>query len=142
MAQSTPDAAEIDAGLCFRDAIDAIEGGMISEGEYFEHLIAHYRGLRHPFDHEPGMVYHLIVTEPVASSIHRNSLKNDYEDFNTAEIEACRKLFHNCVEGDMGNFTASLDGLLPRGDQLIQPVTTLAATRDTSRYFDCASQWL
>jgi hypothetical protein len=139
MKQSTPDAAEVNAGLCFRDAIDAIEGGMISREEYFEHLIAHYRGSRHPFNHEPGIVYQLIVTEPVASSIRQHSLKNDYNDFNPAEIEACRKLFHSCVEGNMATSPQHLKNSHDDATSSSSLLLSWPLPRDKSRYFDCAS---
>jgi hypothetical protein len=135
MTDSTHRPVETNAGLCFRDAIDAIEVGMISKEEYFEHLIAHYRGLRHPFDHERGMVYQLMVTEPVASSIRRHALWGDYEDFDVAEIEACQKLFHSCVEGNMGQFTAGLDELSRRHALILQPVTVLAAIEGHDEIF-------
>jgi hypothetical protein len=135
MTDSAEDTDRSKAGLCFRDAIDAIEAGMISEDEYFRHLVAHFRGLRHPFDHERGMVYQLMVTEPVASSVRRYSLQDDYEDFEGVEIESCQRLFQSCAEGHMGQFTATLEELSRRRPLLLQPVTILAATKGHDEIF-------
>lgn len=106
---------------------------MITKDEYFKHLLAHYRGLRHPEDVDPRQ--RMFVRGPFAKSMVFYAINQDYEDFNVAEIDACQYLFKSCVEGDLGGFTTTLDELTPRHALLLQPVTILTGTEGQDETF-------
>jgi hypothetical protein len=135
MTSSAENTDRANTGLCFREAIEAIEADMLSEDEYFRHLIAHFRGIRHPFDYHRAAVYQLMVTEPVASSIRRHALQDDYEDFRAEEVEICQNLFQSCAEGNTGQFMTFLDELSHRHALVLHPVTVIAATKGYEEIF-------
>ncbi|KAF2431509.1 hypothetical protein EJ08DRAFT_696304 [Tothia fuscella] len=123
------------AGLCFREAIDALEGGMITKEEYFRHLITHYSGLRHPFDLKEDAIHQLMITEKVANSIRKYSLQSGYEVFTEQELDACHRLMMFCTEDDLGNFITTFDELSSRSSLLLHPMTTLAAMEGSDKIF-------
>jgi hypothetical protein len=124
-------------GLCFDEAVAAMQQGSISEDVYFSYLIQHYRGVRHPFD-LPGAKYlGSTLPEPIARSVWESSIYTAYENFSETEVEACKKLFRTCAQGDLEQFASILEELSSRKSLLLPPMILLAATRrhdDIFRY--------
>lgn len=63
--------------LCFGEAFDAKRAGKITEEEYFGHLLAHFRGVRHPQD--SGIEREVSSFDPVGASIRELALRTDYQ---------------------------------------------------------------
>ena len=63
--------------LCFLDAFEAKQAHFITEGEYVSHLLAHFRGVRHPQD--DGTDGRLEGSDPVGASMRELALNTDYE---------------------------------------------------------------
>ena len=64
--------------LCFRDAFVSKQSGTITEEEYLDHLIAHFRGVRHPQDSDKEDVI-TAKWDPFGASIKEMALRTDYE---------------------------------------------------------------
>jgi hypothetical protein len=79
--------------LCFRDAFEAKVCHHITEDEYVRHLLAHFRGVRHPQDGGPD--WRVEASDPVGASIRELALSTDYEPMKgirTSSEEFCTKL--------------------------------------------------
>ena len=66
--------------LCFLQALanaHSREGG-IQQQEYFNHLLAHFRGVRHPQDSISGIGETLAKIQPWVGSLREVALASDY----------------------------------------------------------------
>ncbi len=63
--------------LCFRDAFVAKQAHRITEAEYVDHLIAHFRRVRHPQDSDRDVI--TAKWDPFGASIREMALRTDYE---------------------------------------------------------------
>ncbi len=65
--------------LCFVDAYWAKEEKKITETEYITHLVAHYRGIRHPPNEgRLADICQVTLYEPFAGSIRKHALESRY----------------------------------------------------------------
>ena len=63
--------------LCFGEAWEAKAMKKITEEEYFGHLLAHFRGARHPEDSGKDLI--MTRFDPVGASIRAMALNNEYQ---------------------------------------------------------------
>jgi hypothetical protein len=63
--------------LCFQQAF--LKRGEITEKEYISHLLAHFRGLRHPKDSEKDEGAIVELLDPFGASVREVALKPGYE---------------------------------------------------------------
>jgi len=63
--------------LCFREAFLAKQYNEITEDEYMGHLLAHFRGVRHP--HDSGKDTTVSKSDPFGAAIRDMALKTDYQ---------------------------------------------------------------
>jgi hypothetical protein len=63
--------------LCFREAFLDKIFNKISEEEYLNHLIAHFRGVRHPLDSGTDPIVE--VHDPIGRSFKKVALRADNE---------------------------------------------------------------
>jgi len=79
--------------LCFLEAMLAKSSKSITEREYFSHLLAHFRGVRHPRDsgREPAVS----KLDPVGGSIREMALRDDYEPLGVERKHALSELIIN-----------------------------------------------
>lgn len=63
--------------LCFRAAFRAKQSQSITEQEYLRHMIAHFRGVRHPEDGGTDVI--VSKFDPVGASFRVMALRSDYE---------------------------------------------------------------
>ncbi|EON66483.1 hypothetical protein W97_05581 [Coniosporium apollinis CBS 100218] len=119
--------------LCFEDAFTEFKSGRISEVEYLGHLLAHFRGSRHPGDSDSRNFKAVLGSfNPYAESIRQAALETDYQPLeNTTALE---RLFEACLAGNSAQFKSSLEGLNDGHASLImQPLATLAAEKGRAR---------
>lgn len=79
--------------LCFLDAFEAKQAQFITEDEYVKHLLAHFRGVRHPQD--DGTDWRLEASDPIGASMRELALGTDYEPMKgirASSEESCTKL--------------------------------------------------
>jgi hypothetical protein len=79
--------------LCFLDAFEAKQAQFITEDEYVGHMLAHFRGVRHPQD--DGIDWRLEASDPIGASIRELALSTDYEPMKgirASSEESCAKL--------------------------------------------------
>src|SRR2546423_3677948 len=79
--------------LCFLDAFQAKQAHFITKDEYIRHLLAHFRGVRHPQD--DGTDWRLESSDPIGASMRELALSTDYEPMKgirTSSKEFCAKL--------------------------------------------------
>ena len=69
--------AEPAESLCFLEAFNAKQNDQITEKEYLNHLLAHFRGVRHSQDNNIDDV--LLKTDPFGDSIRRMALGPDHD---------------------------------------------------------------
>ena len=79
--------------LCFLDAFEAKQAQYITEDEYVRHMLAHFKGVRHPQD--DGTDWRLEASDPIGASIRELALSTDYgpmKGIGTSSEEFCAKL--------------------------------------------------
>jgi hypothetical protein len=122
--------------LCFEEAIMAFEAKKISEIVYLKHLLAHFSGIRHTDDKDPGdLEVAQLKTEDIAYSVRLMSLGSKYKAFTSDELQLCEQTFQHCVDGDTQNVKIDLENLKDRRQLLIQPLAVLAAKKNQTEIF-------
>lgn len=67
--------------LCFLQALSKLKQSenSITEQEYIQHLVAHFRGIRHPEDSNTSVADSLQAIEPWAGSLREIALESMYD---------------------------------------------------------------
>jgi hypothetical protein len=115
--------------LCFAEAWEARQSGVLSEAEYQSLLLAHFRGVRHLADKkkpEKSFIYN----PPYAKSLRHAALNTEYEPLeNTASLDG---IFQSCTAGDLEEVSLQFSGLQDTyqlQNCLLQPLATLATEK-------------
>lgn len=112
--------------LCFLEAMLAKSSKSITEREYFGHLLAHFRGVRHPRDsgREPAVS----KLDPVGGSIREMALRDDYEPLGVEQTSLYEDILHCCSIGSFEEMKATFEKIEQQSLRIpIQPLATMAA---------------
>jgi len=116
--------------LCFLEALTAFirrENG-ITEQEYIQHLVAHFRGIRHPNDNIPSITNTLSAIYPWAGSLREIALESVYDPL--PDTSTYETFFLACAQGDEPLLKTTLQALLTQeGPNVLQPAACLAAQK-------------
>lgn len=138
--------------FCFLDAFARLKSDppRITQAEYFSHVCAHLRGVRHPNDSVPSTIEPLVLFEPWAASLRTVALAGNYTDLEgnlfdgqglvykvkeKADTSEFEQLFMTCFEGRSNKFKSDLRALRKQSEKPdpLQPAACLAAQK---RRFD------
>jgi len=112
--------------LCFQDAFVAKRSFTITEAEYIDHLIAHFRGVRHPQDSDRDAIS-VKKWDPFGASIREMALRTNYEPLQ--DTAPYQELFCSCLTGNLDQVRSSLKQLVEPLQIPLQPLATLAARK-------------
>jgi hypothetical protein len=91
--------------LCFEEARLRFRDGKIREGEYIHHVLAHFKGVRHPSDGDSSkkrLVATVAHGRPYTTySIREAALARNYKPLSARSITALEKLFQACAIGNV-----------------------------------------
>jgi hypothetical protein len=114
----------VDISLCFKEAFERRRKGDLSEEDYFEQLLAHFRGIRHPEDSDDrSFESRLLKLNPYAKAIWNSALREDSPITESAELNS---LFLGCLEGNMDQMLRFYNKILVKHPNL--PVRHALAT--------------
>jgi hypothetical protein len=127
--------------LCFREALDQLLRDDISERAYLGHILAHFRGVRHPDDENsyhapekrqtPWRTLRHHRYKHTAYSVLHASVESKYKPLSKKSTDALENLYFACANGYAHQFRQDYDrfmatSTLPK-KLLLQPLAVLAA---------------